>query len=210
MSGSIDFNDYYAQHGKDKTRDLLLRHVESFFGSNQDDDLLNPPPELSPEAYHGILQGICDEATRHSEASPVAIAANTISTFSAMIGRSAHQYIGDGICHARPFQLVIGNTAKARKGTAEEAPRRIFNEVERILEQDLGSYCTRLKRHAGGLSTGEGLGWSIHDDVVNDAGEVIEKGTDDKRLYVVEAEFAGAMAVASRDKNTLSATLRTA
>lgn len=34
-------------------------------------------------------------------------------------------------------------------------------------------------------------------------------GTDDKRLYVVEAEFGGAMAAASRDKNTLSATIRT-
>jgi hypothetical protein len=66
-----------------------------------------------------------------------------------------------------------------------------------------------LRRHEGGLSTGEGLGWTIRDKVQDDDGGGDNGGTDDKRLYVVESEFGGAMAAASRDKNTLSATIRT-
>jgi len=173
------------------------------------DDLLNPPPVMAPEAYHGILRDVVKISTRTSEASPVAVAANFIGTFSAMIGRVAFQHIGDGVCHARPFFLLVGRTGKARKGTSEFTIRRIFNAVELLLVDDLPP----LKRHEGGLSTGEGLGWVIKDLVEDDDGGDNggdNGGTKDKRLYVVEAEFAGAMAAANREKNTLSATIRTA
>ncbi len=165
--------------------------------------LLNPPPILRSEAYHGILRDVVRIACRSSEASPVAVAVNFIATFSAMIGRVPFQHIGDGTCHARPFFLITGRTGKARKGTAEFTVRRIFNATEQLLGEDYPP----LRRHDGGLSTGEGLGWVIRDKVQDDDGKD-NGGTDDKRLYVVEAEFGGAMAAAARDKNTLSATIR--
>jgi len=171
-----------------------------------DSELLNPPPELEPIALHGILKKACDVSTRYSEASKVAVAANILSTFSAIIGRTAYQHIGDGVCHARPFFLLTGKTGKARKGTSEYTPKRIFDAVEKLLGEDY----TPAKRHEGGLSTGEGLGWTIRDDTLDEAGEVTEVGVKDKRLYISEAEFAGTMAAASREKNNLSATIRTA
>ncbi len=171
-----------------------------------DSELLNPPPELDPLALHGILKEACDVSTRFSEASKVAVAANIISTFSAIVGRTAYQHIGDGTCHARPFFLLTGKTGKARKGTSEYTPKRIFDTVETMLGEDY----TPAKRHEGGLSTGEGLGWTIRDDTLDEDGEVTEAGVKDKRLYISEAEFAGTMAAASREKNTLSATIRTA
>ena len=171
-----------------------------------DSELLNPPPELDPLALHGILNEACTVSTRFSEASKVAVAANIISTFSAIIGRTAYQHIGDGVCHARPFFLLTGKTGKARKGTSEYTPKRIFDAVETMLGEDY----TPAKRHEGGLSTGEGLGWTIRDDTLDEDGEVKDAGVKDKRLYISEAEFAGTMAAASREKNTLSATIRTA
>lgn len=165
------------------------------------DDLLNPPPKMAKEAYHGILLDVVKTACHTSEASPVAVAANFLATFSAMVGRVAFQHIGDGTCHARPFFLLVGRTGKARKGTAEFTVRRIFNAVEQLTDDEY----PRMKRHEGGLSTGEGLGWAIRDKIdEEDVG-----GTDDKRFFAVEAEFAGAMAAASREKNNLSATIRT-
>jgi len=214
MTKSVDFNDVHVEHGLEQTKLAIVKPVEQFFEQNQvleeqeaekDNDLLNPPPVLAPEGFHGVLQEICKISTRYSEASPVAIAANTIATFSAMIGRVAFQHIGDGTCHARPFFLLTGRTGKARKGTSEYTPYRIFNEAERLLGEDY----QKLKRHEGGLSTGEGLGWVVHDEILNKEGEVAEEGVADKRLYVVEAEFAGCMAAASREKNNLSATIRT-
>lgn len=182
----------------------LVNSVDLAEPDSGEDGLLNPPPVLAPEAYHGILLEVARIATRTSEASPVAVVVNFIATFCAMIGRVFFQHIGDGTCHARPFFLITGRTGKARKGTAEFTVRRIFNAVEQMLSED---YPT-LRRHEGGLSTGEGLGWVIRDKVENDDGGD-NGGTVDKRLYVVEAEFGGAMAAASRDKNTLSATIRT-
>lgn len=172
---------------------------------NNDEDLLNPPPVLAPEAYHGILKEVAMIATRTSEASPVAVIANFIVTFSAMIGRVRFQHIGDGTCHARPFFLIVGRTGKARKGTAEFTVMRIFKRVNELLKDDYPP----LRRHDGGLSTGEGLGYSLRDLVKDDEG-IGNGGTDDKRLLVVESEFGGAMAAAAREKNTLSATIRTA
>ncbi|HAI96059.1 MAG: hypothetical protein CL866_02890 [Cycloclasticus sp.] len=171
-----------------------------------DSELLNPPPELDPIALHGILKEACEVSTRFSEASKVAVAANILSTFSAIVGRTAYQHIGDGICHARPYFLLTGKTGKARKGTSEYTPKRLFDAVETMLGDDY----TPAKRHEGGLSTGEGLGWTIRDDTLDEDGEVTEAGVKDKRLYISEAEFAGTMAAASREKNNLSATIRTA
>ncbi|CAA9889976.1 conserved hypothetical protein [Candidatus Methylobacter favarea] len=158
---------------------------------------------MDAAGYHGILSDIVTIATASSEASKIAVAANFLGSFSALIGRGAYQYIGDGICHARPFFLLVGRTGKSRKGTSEYTVRRIFDAAEALLEGHLPP----LKRHEGGLSTGEGLGWSIRDKVEDDDGGD-NGGTTDKRLYVVEAEFASAMAAASRDKCTLSPTIR--
>jgi hypothetical protein len=173
----------------------------AYFAYAEDEDaLLNPPPVLAKEGYHGMLLEVVKVACRTSEASPVAVAANFMATFSAMVGRIAFQHIGDGTCHARPFFLLVGRTGKARKGTSEFTVRKIFASVEQIMINDYPA----MKRHEGGLSTGEGLGWAIRDKTDDDDG-----GTDDKRMLVIEAEFAGAMAAAAREKNNLSATIRT-
>ena len=190
----------------------LYEAREEFFNQHQQpetdsaDDLLNPPPVMAPEAYHGILRDVVKISTRTSEASPVAVAANFLGSLSAMFGRGPFQHIGDGVCHTRPFFLLVGRTGKARKGTSEFTVRRIFGAVDQLLNAD---DFPAMRRHEGGLSTGEGLGYSLRDPVEDgDGGD--NGGTHDKRLYVVEAEFAGAMAAANREKNTLSATIRTA
>jgi hypothetical protein len=174
----------------------------SYFANAEDEEsLLNPPPVLAKEGYHGMLLEAVKVACRTSEASPVAVAANFLATFSAMVGRIAFQHIGDGTCHARPFFLLVGRTGKARKGTSEFTVRKIFAAVEQVLINDYPV----IKRHEGGLSTGEGLGSAIRDKTDDDD----DGGTDDKRMLIIEAEFAGAMAAAARERNILSATLRT-
>jgi Protein of unknown function (DUF3987) len=55
-----------------------------------------------------------------------------------------------------------------------------------------------------GLSSGEGLIWTLRDPTGQDPGAV------DKRLLVVEPEFASVLKAASREISTLSPTLRSA
>lgn len=203
----VDWNDIHAEKGLDATKGAINAQLAAANDqatmqvAEADDDLLNPPPKLAKEAYHGILLDVVKTACKTSEASPVAVAANFIASFSAMVGRVAFQHIGDGTCHARPFLLLVGRTGKARKGTSEFTVRKIFDAVELMTVNDY----PKMKRHEGGLSTGEGLGWAIRDKIDEDD----EGGTEDKRMMVIEAEFAGAMAAAAREKNTLSATVRT-
>ena len=73
-------------------------------------------------------------------------------------------------------------------------------------------WCDERIEH--GLSSGEGLIWAVRDPVEKtDAGgktTVIDPGVEDKRLLILESEFASALRVLKREGNTLSATVRNA
>jgi len=88
-------------------------------------------------------------------------------------------------------------------------------------------FCSNLKSSisflvVSGLSSGEGLIWSVRDEikkteaiksngvVKNYQEVVIDKGVPDKRALVIESEFASVLRVMARDGNTLSAIIRNA
>ena len=168
---------------------------------------LHTPPVMDEKGFHGPLREVVDIATENSEASPVAIAANYLAMFAACVGRGPYQEIGDGICHARPFMLLVGKSAKARKGTSEDTPRKILECSDSQLAKENQGH-RRLKVHTGGLSSGEGIGYALRDPVEDKKGVVTDEGVTDKRLLIIEPEFANAMAAASREKSTLSGTIR--
>ncbi|AUN94817.1 YfjI family protein [Pseudazoarcus pumilus] len=166
------------------------------------------PPQMRPEGFPPQLRKVCDLATESSEAHPVAVAANCIASFSAMVGRGPIQRIGDGIVHCRPFCIVAGKSGKARKGTAETLVREVFKRTDAKLRRRTKSDA-RLRIHAGGLSTGEGVAFAIRDArEADDNGKGADAGVDDKRLLVIESEFANVLAHCRREGNTLSATVR--
>ena len=163
----------------------------------------NKNPKINEQAFIGILKEFVEIAARNSEASKAAIAINVISFFSAIVGRRVFQWIGDIKIHCRPFFLLVGNSSKARKGTSEYLPRRVFKRVDEILTSRILLHKT-LNIHTGGLSSGEGIAYAIRDS--SDDGKDI--GIDDKRLLVIEPEFAGVLANCRRESSTLSAVIR--
>lgn len=165
------------------------------------------PPIMAPEGLPPLLREIVETATATSEAHPVAVAFNVMAMFSCMIGRGPHQWIGDTVIHARPFGLVVGKSGKARKGTAEHTPMRIFRAADELLRQRRKTG-DRLRIHAGGLSTGEGIVYAIRDAREGVDGKDGDPGVNDKRLLVVEPEFDNVLAHTKREGNTLSATIR--
>ena len=88
--------------------------------------------------------------------------------------------------------LLVGKTAKSRKGTSWGYIRRVFEEIDREW---------LLARIQDGLSSGEGLIWAVRDDLDEVA---------DKRLLIVQGEFASALKVLQRVGNILSAIMRNA
>lgn len=167
------------------------------------------PPVMPQHAYPALVRDVVSAATYSSEAHPVAVAANVLALFCCAIGRTAFQRIGDAHIHARLFMLIIGRSGKARKGTAEKLARKLFKLVDALLRKLYGSD-DRLRTHAGGLSSGEGVGWAIRDPREPDekTGKGGDPGVKDKRLLVIESEFANVLAQTKREGNILSATIR--
>lgn len=167
------------------------------------------PPVIAADAMPTLVRDVVAAATQSSEAHPVAVAANIIALFCCAIGRAAFQRIGDATIHARPFLLVVGKSGKARKGTAEHTPREVAKRAD-TLSRTRHASDDRLRIHAGGLSSGEGVGWAIRDPREPDdkTGKGGDPGVIDKRLMVIESEFANVLAQVKREGNILSATIR--
>lgn len=208
MAARTDFNDLRAEAGLGAVREQLADAVPAVVtpprASNMDP---LSPPTMAPEGFPPLLRAIVDTACATSEAHPVAVAANVVGMFCAMVGRGLVQYIGDAALHGRPFILIVGKSGKARKGTAEHTPLRIFRAVDAILRERLKT-ADRMRIHGGGLSTGEGLVYAIRDAREGDDGKDGDPGVNDKRLLVIEPEFGGVLALVKREGSILSAVIR--
>lgn len=146
----------------------------------------DPPHE---DAYYGLAGEVVATIEPETEADPVAILAQFLVAFGNAAQRMAHFPVGPRKHHANLYCVVVGRTARARKGTA-------WSWVEALLG---GPDPEWLKeRVLSGLSSREGLLKHLQDC-----------GTD-KRLLAVEEEFACLLRVAARDGNTISAALRQA
>ncbi len=160
---------------------------------------VGPPPAgwpqaPGPEVYTGLIGDIVAALAPHTEADPVAILAQSLVAAGAVIGRGAHFAVEATRHHPNEYVLLVGESAKARKGSS-------WDHVARLLNTTDPGFATRTST---GLSSGEGLVWALRDPAGADP------GAPDPRLLVVEAEFATVLKMTSRDVNTLSPVLRSA
>jgi len=143
----------------------------------------------------------------------MALLSNFLVMFGSAVGRGPHTTVGY-TRHGINLNVVqVGQSAKARKGTAEAGPRRILTEAD-------GAWAS--SRILSGLSSGEGLIWAVRDPIektepIKEAQQVtgyqsivVDRGVEDKRLLVIEEEFASVLKVAGREGNTLSPVIRQA
>ena len=158
------------------------------------------PPPARPAAFTGLAGEIVSAIEPHSESDPLAILAQLLVCFGSVIGRGAHYAVEATQHHGNEFALLIGPSARARKGSSWDHVQRIFAEVE-------PGWAT--ERIVSGLSSGEGLIWSVRDSDKRDQAKDHEPAQD-KRLLVLEAEFASVLKMVARDGNTLSPVVRCA
>jgi Primase C terminal 2 (PriCT-2) len=170
-------------------------------------------PELNPDALHGPAGDIVRAIAPTTEADPVAILAHVLIQFGNAFGRRAY-CVADGALHyPNEFGVTVGESAKGRKGTAA---RRVA-AVTRATASDWADQCVAN----GGLSSGEGIIHAVRDDIkvqekVTQKGkppqyvEVVKPGIKDKRLYIEEPEFSGALSVMERQGSILSRVVRMA
>ena len=166
-----------------------------------DGEASHRPLALEDQAYHGLVGRITRSIEPHTESDPAAILIQTLVLFGANLGRKAHIKVEGDKHGGNLFVLLVGDTAKGRKGTSLGRVRDLFKRISKP--------CLEVS----GLSSGEGLKWQVRDPVIEtkkSGEEVKDPGVSDKRLLVVEPEFAQVLRAISRQGNTLSATVRNA
>jgi hypothetical protein len=171
------------------------------------------PSPMDPAAFHGLAGEAVRVIEPHTEADPAAVLVHLLAMFGSAVGKAPHFRVGADTHSANLFGVLVGETSRGRKGTSEGQARRLLREADPDWARD------RIK---SGLSSGEGLIWAVRDPIekeqaVKEKGHVIgyemvreDQGVSDKRLLVIEAEFASTLRVMGREGNTLSAVLRQA
>lgn len=150
------------------------------------------PPEEA--VYHELLGEIVHRIAPHTEADPVAILTQLLVSFGAAVGRGTFFEVEATRHHPNEFMLLVGDSSRARKGSSWDHVRRLLAVIDPSIQP----------RILTGLSSGEGLIWSVRDPAGQDP------GITDQRLLVIEPEFASVLKAANREISTLSPTLRSA
>jgi hypothetical protein len=157
-------------------------------------------PVLADEAFQGLPGRVVRAVEPHTEADPAALLITLLAAVGVMLDRVAYLLAGDSEHAARVWPLIIGKTAGGLKGTSWSAIARIILAADPTFAEQIDH----------GLSSGEGM----IERVCDGCGEPGDKGyaeeVADKRLLIVESEFAAVLGKAKREGNVLSETMRQA
>jgi hypothetical protein len=163
--------------------------------------LSQPWPVLDPAALHGLAGTIVATLGPQTEADPAGLLVSFLTAFGNMVDLGPHAIAGSAPHPARLNAVLVGNTARARKGTS-------WSEMSRLAAQANPGWAERCV--VSGLSSGEGLIAEVRDPGPDDDPIKALGGVVDKRRLVFEAEFARVLKVAARESNILTTVLRDA
>ena len=192
-----------------QVKEPLSEQIETTFGKR---DTQPWPDPLDEAAFYGLAGVFVRTIEPHTEADPVALLAQFLVSFGNIIGRSAYFVTEADKQFLNLFVVLVGMSAKGRKGTSWGYIRKVCNGAVDAFEKD---------RIASGLSSGEGLMYAVRDPQYESKPEMekgkptgkkftvcVDDGVTDKRLIVVEPEFAQVLKVMAREGNTLSPIIR--
>ena len=213
-----DFNDMARHYGIDAVRAA----VDAAQTCASPTDTVRAGADEWPEApdeaaYYGLAGDIVREIEPHTESDPVALLLQVLTGFGSVIGAGSYYEVEACKHPARHFVVMVGASSKARKGSS-------WQQVSGVLRRVDDAWAT--ERQPSGLSSGEGLIWAVRDPIERQepvreggkkSGRITEyqtvetdAGVADKRLMVIEGEYASVLRILGRDGNTLSPTLRRA
>jgi hypothetical protein len=151
------------------------------------------PTPINEEAYYGLAGDIVRVIEPQSEADPAALLIQLLAIFGNIVGNKPYFVVEDDIHTLKINSILVGDTSKARKGTAWSRIRKIAKHIDPVWEEN---------NILSGLSSGEGLIYAVRD---NPNSEIL-----DKRILVFEPEFSSALKVMKREGNILSPVIRQA
>lgn len=165
---------------------------------------------ISRRRLPGIVGEFVGLATENSEADPAAVLATFLPRFGVEVGSGPHMWVGDTPHRCRLASVIVGASSKSRKGTSGTPVKRLFST-----DPHTDTVPPYIPAHttAGPFSSGEGIIYLVRDEIEKWSDKlqewiVTDPGIDDKRLFILDEEFAGVMANTKREGNTLSMIIR--
>ncbi len=168
------------------------------------------PKPPGDEAFLGLAGRVVAAIDPHTESDRVAVLCSFLAAFGCAVGRGPHAMVGATRHDARVWFALVGRSSKARKGDSFGTVRALFAQADSIWESH---------RIQSGLTSGEGLIHAVRDarfervknKKTREYEETeVDEGVVDKRLFVLEPEFARLLQVMSRQGNSLNAVIRDA
>jgi Primase C terminal 2 (PriCT-2)/Bifunctional DNA primase/polymerase, N-terminal len=159
---------------------------------------------LPEEALHGLLGEIVRAWGPETEAHPAALLGSLLVMFGNAAGRGPYLQHAGVEHRLNLYLLVVGATARSRKGTSRALAERMFANTPWLKN------C-----NASGFGSGEALIEAVGDPGATGkkdkkGNKIIIPGATDKRLLVTEGEFTRIIAVMQRESSVLSAVFRDA
>lgn len=204
----VDFNDLLRSDGSEAVKlciESSVIHLETSVNIVEEwEPSIQEWPKIDSRAFYGIAGDFVKLATEKNEADPAAVLMTFLVRFAVEVGSGPTLLIGDTRHKARLASVIVGASSKARKGTSAKPIERLFEPID-------GS----ARYSPGPFSSGEGIIYAVRDQVTkwdekNQCEVVTDPGLEDKRLFVLDEEFGGAMAQTKREGNTLSMVIRNA
>ncbi len=170
-------------------------------------------PGLSEAALYGVPGEFVRIVGPHTEADPAALLVQFLVAFGNCAGRNTWFSVEADRHYLNLFALLFGVTSKGRKGTS-------WGHVKNVFTRTGDTWATNCLW--SGFSSGEGVIWQVRDPIekqepirekqriIGYQTAIVDQGVTDKRLLVVEAEFASTLRVMTREGNTVSAVIRQA
>jgi hypothetical protein len=169
-------------------------------------------PVLSDKALIGLAGYVVRTIEPHTEADNAALLVQFLAGFGSLVGKTAYFQVGADKHYTKINAVIVGASARARKGTS-------WSEIERLLIRVDETFrdCNQ-----NGLSSGEGLIYHVRDEqvvkkpikkngiITEYQDEIIDAGASEKRAFVIEPEFARVLQSMKREGNTLSSVIRQA
>lgn len=184
------------QHGVDSF-ERIAEAATARGGDEEEWEIRDYPDPLADAAFHGSLGALVQRVAPYTEASPTAILMQALVAFGNICGRAPHWIYGATKHHANLYLCVVGSSATGYKGTGWDFVGHLGPEIDD----------TWKSRIARGVNSGEACVEMVADERAIPGGGVIE-GVDDKRLFLLETEFARLLSVFTRQGDSLSVIIR--
>ena len=198
-----DITDWFIAHPDPNLEEFnALVEAATPFGETSL-KISEPPPEFEwPVApvWDGLLGRINKLVDPHTESDPIALFMELMAMFGCAMNTAPHFNIKKSKQRGNLHLCIVGKTSDGRKGTAHDIAVDLFRQVNE-------EFIT--KRMTTSMATGEGLIHFIRDPTMGKDGQVIDPGSPDKRVLIVDAEFAATTLIQlQRTGNTLAGILR--